>query len=144
MNKSRILITGGAGFIGSNLVEDLINDDRVDLIRILDNLSTGSLNNIEPFLNSSKVEFINGDITDYSTCLKACDKIDKILHQAALGSVPRSVNDPFTQHMLIYWGLQMFILQLLNVMLKELFQLLALVLMVIVSLPKKKISLEIH
>ena len=94
MNKSRILITGGAGFIGSNLVEDLINDDRVDLIRVLDNLSTGSLNNIEPFLNSSKVEFINGDITDYSTCLKACDKIDKILHQAALGSVPRSVNDP--------------------------------------------------
>lgn len=91
-----ILITGGAGFIGSNLVEQLLLDERVNSVRVLDNLSTGSLKNIEVFFNNPKFEFIKGDIRDYSTCVTACDKIDLISHQAALGSVPRSINDPIT------------------------------------------------
>ena len=92
----RILITGGAGFIGSNLVEQLLLDERVNSVRVLDNLSTGSLKNIEVFFNNPKFEFIKGDIRDYSNCVTACDNIDLISHQAALGSVPRSINDPLT------------------------------------------------
>jgi UDP-N-acetylglucosamine/UDP-N-acetylgalactosamine 4-epimerase len=92
----RILITGGAGFIGSNLAAVLLNDKRVSLVRVLDNLATGSLNNINEFFSSSKFEFTEGDIRNYSTCLKACSGIDLISHQAALGSVPRSINDPLT------------------------------------------------
>ncbi len=92
----RILITGGAGFIGSNLVEQLLLDERVNSVRVLDNLSTGSLKNIEVFFNNPKFEFIKGDIRDYATCLTTCDNIDLISHQAALGSVPRSINDPLT------------------------------------------------
>lgn len=92
----RILITGGAGFIGSNLVEQLLLDERVNSVRVLDNLSTGSLKNIESFFNHPKFAFIKGDIRNYATCLTACDKIDLISHQAALGSVPRSINDPLT------------------------------------------------
>ncbi len=92
----RILITGGAGFIGSNLVEQLLLDERVNSVRVLDNLSTGSLKNIEVFFNHPKFAFIKGDIRNYATCLTACDKIDLISHQAALGSVPRSINDPLT------------------------------------------------
>lgn len=92
----RILITGGAGFIGSNLVEQLLLDERVSTVRVLDNLATGSIKNIENFFNYPGFEFSEGDIRDYSTCLKACDKIDLVSHQAALGSVPRSINDPLT------------------------------------------------
>ncbi|MDZ4792742.1 MAG: SDR family oxidoreductase [Bacteroidota bacterium] len=92
----RILITGGAGFIGSNLAEQLLQDKRVSTVRVLDNLATGSLKNIEPFLANPHFEFIEGDIRDYATCLAACDGIDMISHQAALGSVPRSINDPLT------------------------------------------------
>lgn len=92
----RILVTGGAGFIGSNLVEQLLLDERVTAVRVLDNLATGSLKNIEQFLLDSKFEFTEGDIRNYATCLAACDGIDVISHQAALGSVPRSINDPLT------------------------------------------------
>ena len=92
----RILITGGAGFIGSNLVEQLLQDKRVTFVRVLDNLATGSLKNIEPFLSNPTFEFIEGDIRNFSTCLAACDGMDMISHQAALGSVPRSINDPLT------------------------------------------------
>ncbi len=92
----RILVTGGAGFIGSNLLAALLRDDRVSFVRILDNLSTGSLRNIEEFTLHPNVEFINGDIRDYDACLGACSGIDLISHQAALGSVPRSVKDPLT------------------------------------------------
>jgi UDP-N-acetylglucosamine 4-epimerase len=92
----RILVTGGAGFIGSNLVEALLQDERVTLVRVLDNLSTGLLKNIEPFLNHPKLDWLLGDIRDWETCVKACEGIDAISHQAALGSVPRSINDPVT------------------------------------------------
>lgn len=93
---AKILITGGAGFIGSNLVEALLADDRVSLVRVLDDLSTGKIKNLEPFLGRSDFEFIEGDIRDYQTCEKACEGMDKVSHQAALGSVPRSVKDPLT------------------------------------------------
>ena len=91
-----ILVTGGAGFIGSNLVEALLNDERVTLVKVLDNFSTGFEHNITEFRSNPKFEFIEGDIRDYKTCLAACDNIQLISHQAALGSVPRSINDPLT------------------------------------------------
>src|SRR5215203_5263745 len=92
----RILVTGGAGFIGSNLVKHLLKLEEVSKIRVLDNLATGALKNIEAFEGNQKFEFVQGDIRDYQTCLNACDDIDFISHQAALGSVPRSINDPLT------------------------------------------------
>lgn len=91
-----VLITGGAGFIGSNLVEALLPDERVTGVRVLDNLSTGSLQNMEGFFSHPKFSFIEGDIRNYTTCLEACDGVDLISHQAALGSVPRSISDPLT------------------------------------------------
>ncbi|MDB4551377.1 SDR family oxidoreductase [Akkermansiaceae bacterium] len=94
IEKSKLLITGGAGFIGSNLVEHFLLDDRITLVRVLDNLSNGYFENIQEFVNHPKFEFIEGDIRDYDTCLKACTGIDKISHQAALGSVPRSIENP--------------------------------------------------
>jgi UDP-N-acetylglucosamine/UDP-N-acetylgalactosamine 4-epimerase len=94
----RILVTGGAGFIGSNLVEELLNDSRVKFVRVLDNLATGSRNNIEEFQANQRFQFLEGDIRDYETCLTACEGIDYISHQAALGSVPRSINDPLTSN----------------------------------------------
>jgi len=93
---SRILVTGGAGFIGSNLVEELLNDKKISHVRILDNLATGSLKNISSFQSDKRFEFINGDITNYNDCLQACRDIDLISHQAALGSVPRSIADPLS------------------------------------------------
>ena len=93
-----ILITGGAGFIGSNLVSALLKDERVTLVRVLDNLATGSLSNINEFSGDKKFEFKEGDIRNYSTCLEATSGIDCISHQAALGSVPRSINDPLTSN----------------------------------------------
>jgi UDP-N-acetylglucosamine/UDP-N-acetylgalactosamine 4-epimerase len=92
----RILVTGGAGFIGANLVSALLQDERVTFVKVLDNLATGSADNIEEFTSNTKFHFIEGDICDYNTCLKSCEEIDLISHQAALGSVPRSINDPLT------------------------------------------------
>lgn len=92
----KLLITGGAGFIGSNLVERFLNDPRIELVRVLDDLSNGYYDNIAEFENHPKFEFIKGDIRNYETCLKACIGINKITHQAALGSVPRSIYDPMT------------------------------------------------
>jgi UDP-N-acetylglucosamine/UDP-N-acetylgalactosamine 4-epimerase len=91
-----ILITGGAGFIGSNIIESLLGDERVRHLRVLDNFATGLSENIELFTDHSKFEFIEGDIRNYNTCLESCEGIDLISHQAALGSVPRSINDPLT------------------------------------------------
>ena len=92
----RILVTGGAGFIGSNLVEALLRHPEVKQVIVLDNLATGSTNNIHEFYSKPHFEFLQGDIRNYSTCLEACDGMDLISHQAALGSVPRSINDPLT------------------------------------------------
>jgi len=92
----RVLITGGAGFIGANIVGSLLADENIKQVRVLDNLATGSTDNIREFYTSSKFEFIEADIRDYSACLHACDGIDLITHQAALGSVPRSIDDPLT------------------------------------------------
>lgn len=94
----RILVTGGAGFIGSNLVEELLKMDEVSFVRVLDNFATGSEKNIFEFYSNPKFEFINGDIRDFDTCLKAMESIDRVCHQAALGSVPRSITDPITSN----------------------------------------------
>jgi len=94
----KILVTGGAGFIGSNLVEELIDMKEVSLVRVLDNLATGSEKNIFEFHSNPKFEFVNGDIRDFETCLKSMEGIERICHQAALGSVPRSILDPITSN----------------------------------------------
>ena len=94
--RMRILVTGGAGFIGSNLVEQLLDDERVSAVRVLDNLSTGSAKNFESFIAHPKFEFIEGDIRSYQDCLAATERMDIFSHQAALGSVPRSIQDPLT------------------------------------------------
>ncbi|MEM8528556.1 MAG: SDR family oxidoreductase [Bacteroidota bacterium] len=91
-----ILVTGGAGFIGSNLVESLLELENVQKVRVLDNLATGFQHNITTFSTHPKFEFVKGDIRDISTCERACRGIDLITHQAALGSVPRSIKNPLT------------------------------------------------
>lgn len=98
MTQKNILITGGAGFIGSNLAETLLADERVTKVRILDNLATGHQHNLAVFADHPKFEFLEGDIRDYATCQQACQGIDLISHQAALGSVPRSIKDPLTSN----------------------------------------------
>jgi len=94
LSNKRILITGGAGFIGSNLCETLLNGG-VKVV-CLDNFSTGKRENITPFLNNSLFTLIEGDIRNIDDCHKACKGVDYVLHQAALGSVPRSIKDPIT------------------------------------------------
>ncbi|MFZ1612476.1 MAG: SDR family oxidoreductase [Chitinophagales bacterium] len=94
MYNTRILITGGAGFIGSNLVEKYIADDRISLVRVIDDLSNGYYENIKEFENNPKFEFIKADICNYEACIAATKNINKVSHQAALGSVPRSVENP--------------------------------------------------
>jgi UDP-N-acetylglucosamine/UDP-N-acetylgalactosamine 4-epimerase len=90
--KQVILITGGAGFIGSNLCEYFLEKNYQ--VICLDNFSTGFKHNIEQLLAHPNFKLIEGDIRDYSTCLQAVKNVDYVLHQAALGSVPRSINDP--------------------------------------------------
>ena len=89
-----VLVTGGAGFIGSNLCESLLQNKNI--VRCLDNLSTGKKENIEHLLSNSNFIFIEGDIRELETCRKAVDNVEFVFHQAALGSVPRSINDPIT------------------------------------------------
>ena len=89
---TKFLVTGGAGFIGSNLVEALLN--KGCFVRVLDNFSIGKRENIEEFLNNENFELIEGDIRDIETCQKACKGIDYVLNQAAWGSVPRSIEMP--------------------------------------------------
>ena len=91
------LVTGGAGFIGSNLVSYLLRN-KAKKVRVLDNLSTGSLDNLSEFSDHSSFEFLEGDIRDLQTCKNAMEGIDYVSHQAALGSVPRSINDPITSN----------------------------------------------
>lgn len=90
--NSVFLVTGGAGFIGSNLCEAILKMGYK--VICLDNLSTGKRENIELFLDNPNYKFIEGDITDYDTCLKACNGVDYVLNQAAWGSVPRSIEMP--------------------------------------------------
>lgn len=97
IGNSSFLVTGGAGFIGSNIVEYLIKYG-AGKVRVLDNFSTGSLNNIRPFLELPNFELIEGDIRDFATCQRALEGIDYLSHQAALGSVPRSIADPITSN----------------------------------------------
>jgi UDP-N-acetylglucosamine/UDP-N-acetylgalactosamine 4-epimerase len=91
-----ILVTGGAGFIGCHLVEALLQHENIALVKVLDNYSTGSVNNLEPFLQHPKLQIIEGDIRDIDTCRYAMKNIQLVSHQAALGSVPRSIQDPLT------------------------------------------------
>ncbi len=91
------LITGGAGFIGSNLVEYLMKYG-AKKVRVLDNLSNGYYENIEPYIGLANFEFIKGDIRNFATCKAALIDIDYVSHQAALGSVPRSIADPLTSN----------------------------------------------
>ncbi len=92
MRNSRILVTGGAGFIGSNLIESLLSAS--NQVVCLDNFSTGKRENLESFIKNPLFNLIEGDIRNYSECEKSVKDIDIVFHQAALGSVPRSIKDP--------------------------------------------------
>ena len=94
-SKTKILITGGAGFIGSNLCDHYLSSNNYHVV-CLDNLSTGYLKNIEQHFTNPNFEFIEGDIRNLETCKKAVLGCQYVLHEAALGSVPRSINDPIT------------------------------------------------
>ena len=92
-SKYNFLVTGGAGFIGSNLVEYLLKNG-AKKVRVLDDLSNGYIENIQEFMNHPSFEFIEGDIRNLDTCKEALIDIDYVSHQAALGSVPRSIHNP--------------------------------------------------
>lgn len=96
LERKKVLVTGGAGFIGSNLCETLL-DLEAEVI-CLDNFATGNRKNIEEYHNNPNFTLIEGDIRNLATCHKACEGVDYILHEAALGSVPRSINDPVTSN----------------------------------------------
>ena len=96
VKQYNILITGGAGFIGSNLCEHFL--EKGHKVVCLDNLSTGFNRNIESYLINPNFTFIEGDIRSLETCIKATNGVDYVLHQAALGSVPRSIKDPITSN----------------------------------------------
>lgn len=95
LSSQNILVTGGAGFIGSHLCDYLINNHAKKVV-VLDDCSTGFKSNIEHLMSKPNFQFIEGSIVDFETCLKACEGIDVILHHAALGSVPRSIENPMT------------------------------------------------
>ena len=90
--NTRFLVTGGAGFIGSNLCEAILKMGHQ--VICLDDLSTGSISNVEDFMTNENFTFIKGDIKNLDTCLKSCEGVDYVLHQAAWGSVPRSIEMP--------------------------------------------------
>lgn len=94
MAKKRIVVTGGAGFIGSNLTGHLLADERVEKVLVIDDLSNGSLENLTEFQAHPRFEFVQADICDYEAMLSHTKGYHLISHQAALGSVPRSIKDP--------------------------------------------------
>jgi UDP-N-acetylglucosamine 4-epimerase len=94
--KEKVLVTGGAGFIGSNLCDALFA--RGYQVVCLDNFSTGKRENIQHLLSEERFQLLELDIRDYSSCLSSCQGVDYVLHQAALGSVPRSIIDPITSN----------------------------------------------
>lgn len=94
LRNKKVLVTGGAGFIGSNLCDHLVNNK--NHVVCVDNFATGHKKNIQHLFSCDNFEFIEGDIRDYETCELAVKDTDVVLHQAALGSVPRSINDPVT------------------------------------------------
>ena len=96
LKGKHILVTGGAGFIGSNIVAALLNAGAT--VRVLDNLETGKIENIQPFLKHPNFSFLEGDIRVVETCTQAVQGIDAVSHQAALGSVPRSIEFPLNTH----------------------------------------------
>jgi nucleoside-diphosphate-sugar epimerase len=96
LKDKKILVTGGAGFIGSNLVNKLL--ELGAFVTVFDNLSTGKLKNIEPFMSHERFSFVEGDICDFQACLQVIKAVDAISHQAALGSVPRSIANPLATH----------------------------------------------
>ena len=98
ISNNTFLVTGGAGFIGSNIVDYLMKYNAGKVI-VLDNLSNGYKKNIEHHFQASNFEFIEGDITDFETCKKVIEGVDYISHQAALGSVPRSIENPLATHL---------------------------------------------
>ena len=97
LSSRSFLVTGGASFLGSHIVTYLLQNG-AGKVRVLDNFLTGFRKNVEPYMNHSRFEMVEGDICDYHTCEKACEGIDHISHQAALGSVPRSIKDPVTSN----------------------------------------------
>jgi len=96
LQNAKVLVTGGAGFIGSNLCEKLLKQN--NKVRCLDNFATGKRSNIEAFLSHDNFTLIEGDIRNLSDCTEAVNGVDYVFHQAALGSVPRSINDPITSN----------------------------------------------
>ncbi len=92
MSKTRYLVTGGAGFIGSNLVAALVA--KGERVRVLDNLATGYWENLDPIREQASIERIEGDIRDGATVARAVEGVEVVFHEAALGSVPRSVQEP--------------------------------------------------
>lgn len=90
----KILVTGGAGVIGSNLCEELVK--KGNYVVCLDNFSTGRIENIQGLLDNNRFKLIEGDIRNLDTCLKAVNGVDVVFHEAALGSIPRSIDDPIT------------------------------------------------
>jgi UDP-N-acetylglucosamine 4-epimerase len=97
LSSSSFLITGGAGFIGSNIVQYLM-DNGAGKVSVLDDFSNGYRENLKNYLEDDRFELIEGSITDIDTCIKACQGIDYVSHQAALGSVPRSIKNPLATH----------------------------------------------
>ena len=94
IRNKKVLVTGGSGFIGSNLVESLLLSG--NQVVCIDNFSTGKRENLKDYLTHPSFRLIEGDIRNYSDCQDAVKGVDIVFHQAALGSVPRSIKDPVT------------------------------------------------